>query len=70
MTRANALRGWRTPEENPVDYVPLLIAFRQKKTGIEFVSHQISGYGQAFNDDDYEVLAWQYCPVWDEEGKE
>jgi len=69
MTKANALRGWRNPEEKPVENVPLLVAFRQKKSGIEFVSQQISGYEQLFNDDDYEVLAWQYSPIWEEEGK-
>lgn len=70
MTKANALRGWRKPEEKPAKGVTLLVVFREKNSGLEFISQEHVGYDHALSYDCYDVLAWQYCPIWDEEGKE
>ena len=70
MTKANALRGWRSPEEKPVEGVTLLVVLQSKTSGITFVSEEHISIEFARDSDDFNLIAWQYCPVWDEEGKD
>lgn len=71
MTKANALRGWRSPEEKPVKGERLLLVIQSRTDKLPFIIALKCCTGlDDFSDDVYELLAWQYCPIWDEEGKE
>lgn len=69
MTRANILRGWRDPNEDPKIYATLLVVYRDKRDGFIFVSTVSANVGieYARNNPDYTFLAWQYLPGWEHE---
>lgn len=69
MNRTNILNGWRDPNEDPKTYAPLLVAYRDKRDGLTFIStvSALVGIEYARNHPDYTFLAWQYMPFWENE---
>jgi hypothetical protein len=68
MTKANALRGWRSIDEDPIYNTHVLLVLHVKSLDENCIillrREEIDSF---LNDDDYEVLAWQYSPIWEEE---
>lgn len=67
MTEINILNGWRHPDEKPINGVYVLTALRNKKTGFTFISIMHSDSCNVYISKMYDLLAWQYCPVWQKE---
>ena len=70
MKKANILNGWRNPNKDPKLDRPLLVVYRSKMDGFEFMTIDRLGIQDARNHPDYFLLAWRYLPVWKKEGKE
>lgn len=69
MTKANALHGWREPNEDPVPECPLLAVYKDKVDNIVFITTEHSSIERVRKWKFLTLLAWQYLPVWEEETK-
>lgn len=69
MTKANVLNGWKSPDEKPTNNGgDVLFVFRSIESGnIFIVALHRYDIEELRNDNHYELLAWQYCPVWEKE---
>ena len=65
MKKENVLNGWKSFDEEPIDGTRILLVLLVKELEEDFtILLNCDEIDDFRNDEDYELLAWQYCPRW------